>query len=936
MRERLRAAGPKSLRVLVVEDSEDDARLMMHELRRGGFEPDWERVDTPQGMARALDEKPWDLILSDYRMPHFSAPAALKTLQDKGLDIPFIILSGSIGEDLAVACIKAGAHDYLLKDRGKRLNVAVERAVREAGVRRARRQQDTARRQQQELMARLMETIPSGITVVDRDGRITFANPAAERVLGLTRDNISARTYNDPVWRITDFDGNPFPDEELPFRQIMRTGQPVQDARHAIERPDGTRRYLSIYAAPLASADGELEGMVSSVQDITDSVRAERHIVHLNAVLRSVRNVNQLITKERNRDRLLQRACELLTETRGFVCAWLAVLDEAGNLQAWAEANVGTDFAAMRTQLEQGTPPPCAQRARAEGGIAMMKPDACAGCVFASAYANGRMMTARLIHNDRDRGFMVVALRDDVVVDEQELGLLEEVAGDVAFALHTMDVEQARQASERRVAMLARFPHENPHPVLRVSSHGTVLYGNAASVPLLNAWQCSEGRHLPKAWHEVVRDALDMDKPMTTETRCEERVYDLTFAPVTEEGYVNIYGREITEEQKLERQLRQSEKMQAVGQLAGGVAHEFNNQLAVINGFAELILRKEPVQGSENLHSKVRQMLTAGQRAAELTSQLLAYSRTQEVNAKPLNLNDIIKNLRAMLKRVIGEDVAISLDLAADLGAVEADRGQIADVVINLAANARDAMPEGGDLAIRTFNCEWPAESADDESPPNAGPCVCLGVSDTGVGMDERTRTHIFEPFYTTKPSGKGTGLGLSLVYGVVRERGGTIRVDSEPGQGATFTICLPRAEEIEEESMPAVSNSKDELPTGSETILVVEDEAGVREFIEVCLEEAGYTVLAANNGEEALARIGREQPSIDLVTSDVVMPGIHGFAFVKKLREMYPDVKALYLSGYSHEAVEQRSEAGSDTRVLRKPITAVDLCRAVREVLDG
>jgi signal transduction histidine kinase len=381
-----------------------------------------------------------------------------------------------------------------------------------------------------------------------------------------------------------------------------------------------------------------------------------------------------------------------------------------------------------------------------------------------------------------------------------------------------------------------------------------------------------------------------------------------------------------------EEQLRQSQKIEAVGQLAGGIAHDFNNMLTVINGYSQLLLSR---LGSDAPHrAEIEEINTAGSRAEALTRQLLAFSRKQMLAPSVLTLNAVVTNLEQMLQRLIGEDIELRAVLQPQLGRVLADPGQIEQVIMNLALNARDAMPQGGILTIETMNVEMDESYAQRSQTVSAGPHVMMAVSDTGCGMDEATQARIFEPFFTTKEQGKGTGLGLATVYGIVKQSGGSVWVYSEPGHGTTFKIYLPRVEGTDEAVAP--TKARDERVEGSETILVVEDDEGVRKLTVKVLRATGYTVLEAANGNEAIALCERHQGTIHLLATDVVMPGMGGRVLAERLIAVVPGMKVLYLSGYTDDTIVRHGVLNASVEFLQKPFTPLALARKVREVLDS
>ena len=383
------------------------------------------------------------------------------------------------------------------------------------------------------------------------------------------------------------------------------------------------------------------------------------------------------------------------------------------------------------------------------------------------------------------------------------------------------------------------------------------------------------------------------------------------------------------EQKELEGRLRQAHKMEAIGRLAGGVAHDFNNLLTVIKGHCDLLSERAP--DSSGRHS-LEQIQKAAGRAVSMTRQLLAFSRMQVLEPRVLDLNAILADMGKMVPRLIGEDIEYSFLPGPNLSPVKADRGQIEQVILNLVVNARDAMPDGGALTLRTMNATLDAARAAERPPMPEGDYVFLSVADTGHGMDEKTRVHIFEPFFTTKEPGKGTGLGLATVYGVVKQSGGFIWVESSPGKGAQFEIYLPQCHE-KPDATPAATPARGRQ-SGSETILVVEDEAGVRDLACQFLKQAGYSVLEACHGVEALELAARHSGLIDLLLSDIVMPKMSGVELAAHLRAIRPDLKVILMSGYSEYSGRQAASIPSDIRVLQKPFSMPLLGEAIREAL--
>jgi CheY-like chemotaxis protein len=369
-----------------------------------------------------------------------------------------------------------------------------------------------------------------------------------------------------------------------------------------------------------------------------------------------------------------------------------------------------------------------------------------------------------------------------------------------------------------------------------------------------------------------------------------------------------------------------------VGRLAGGIAHDFNNMLGAIIGYSEMILRN--LRKEDPIFRDVEQVRGAADRAAALTRQLLAFSRKQVLEPRVININSVVTGIEKMLRRLIGEDIELSTALADGLWHVRADPGQIEQVLMNLAVNSRDAMPAGGRLTIETANVELDEDYARSHVAVKPGPHVMLAVSDTGCGMDEETRSRLFEPFFTTKEQGKGTGLGLSTVYGIVKQSGGNIWVYSEPGRGATFKVYLPKVE-ADTEAIP-LRAPEGELRRGTETVLVVEDEPLLRRLVLRMLALSGYKTLEAANGGEALIACEKHAGRIDVVITDVVMPGMGGPELAERLRKVRPEVRVLFTSGYTDNAIVHHGVLDPGTPFLQKPFTVTSLVAKVREVLDA
>ena len=763
---------PTPLRVLVLEDRPADAELMVHELRRAGFDPDWRRVETEPDYLAHLDPA-LDVILADYRLPGFTALTALRHLQDRGLDIPFIIITGTLGDEEAVECVKQGAADYLLKDRMARLGTAVARALEE--------KQRLAEHKREEAallkLSRAVEQAADHIFITNRDGVIEYVNPAFENHTGYAKAEMLGQTP-----RILK-SGKHEPRFYERLWQRVLAGQVFRGV-FINRKKNGDLYYEEKTITPLKDAQGSITHFVSTGCDITERQRAEEAL--------------------------------LASEARF-----------AGILDIAEDAIISVDETQHIKLFNKG-----------------------AEKIF--GYAGQEVLGQPLD--------VLLPLR---FVETHRQNIL-------GFAVST---DAARRMGERKE-----------------------IFGRR-----------KDGTEFP----------------------AEASISKLKLENTT---IFTVMLRDITERKSLEQQLRQSQKIEAIGRLTGGIAHDFNNLLTVINGYSEMLLQTLPAGDLQR--DNVVQIREAGERAASLTRQLLAFSRRQILAPVVLDLNATVTNMDKMLRRVIGEDIDLMPALKPGLGHVKADPGQIEQVILNLAVNARDAMPKGGKLTIETADVELDEDYARQHVGARTGPHVMLAVSDTGVGMDAETQAHIFEPFFTTKEQGKGTGLGLATVYGIVKQSGGSIWAYSEVGRGATFKIFLPRVNEATESRGPCEEVAQ--TLRGAETILLVEDDTGVRALARAILQGNGYTVLEASNGAAAIQVFTAHKGTVHLIISDVIMPLLSGREMAASLVAANPDVKVLFISGYTDDAVVRHGVLERGIPFLQKPFTPNSLLRKVREALDA
>ncbi len=542
-------------------------------------------------------------------------------------------------------------------------------------------------------------------------------------------------------------------------------------------------------------------------------------------------------------------------------------------------------------------------------------------------------------------GVLVVQhYQNENAYDQRDLEFLDSVGGHIALAIERRQAEEELRKSESMLSLL--FEH-NPLSTwlydvetlrfLRVNQAAVGQYGFTQSeferMSILEIRPGSERANAETYLLEMKADAEEHGfwvhqgkdgKKFEVELISHELVYAGRRVRL-------VVAQDISERRHLELQLRQSQKMEAVGRLAGGVAHDFNNLLMVIKGHTELLLGA--LAPGDSIARKIEQIDRSADRATTLTRQLLAFSRLQVLQPQIISLNSVVEEMGKLLPRLIGEDIELVLRPGQNLGTIRADASQMEQVIMNLAVNSRDAMPTGGKLLIGTRNCDLDQSYTASHPLMKPGAYVLLDVTDTGTGMDEETQAHIFEPFFTTKEKGKGTGLGLATVYGIVKQSGGFIWVYSELGKGTSFKIYLPRVNEAEVRI--GAPKPVAELPAGTETVLLTEDEQDVREIAREFLESGGYKVIEAKNGKEAIAIAAEHRNKIDLLVTDMVMPGMTGQELAVKLQQEHPGLSVVFMSGYSEHAATEMANADPSVRLLTKPFSRGAILRTVREILE-
>ena len=687
--------------------------------------------------------------------------------------------------------------------------------------------------------------------------------------------------------------------------------------------------------------------------------RNEQRLDHQNRVLAALRNVNQLITHETDPDRLLKRVCEDLVATRGYYHTWIARCDPAGKPAGWAEAELGARFYPVARRLEQGEWPPCVQHAWHQPSPVMIpsRSATCADCPLSTRDDHQAAAVISLDHSDRQYGILTLALPPEFLDDREEQRLIEEVAGDVAAALHGIRIEgerrqaeQARYASERSYGNLFRHA---PFGIILADDDLNIVDANPAALTTLGYEHDGlvglravdiihpEDLALRPVEHTVAE--ADDHGLVRTERRYIKQNGDplpveLTLCPLRGSGsqasYMVMFS-DIAKRKELEDELRQAQKLESIGRLAGGVAHDFNNLLMGVMGYVELC--REHIDPQSPVREWLDEITSDAQRSVDLTRQLLAFARRQKITPKVLDLNETITGMLKLLRHLIGENIELVWIPGSDLWPVELDPSQLDQMLANLCVNARDAIDGVGRVTIETKNRSLGDEDARNNTKlPAPGDYVCLTVSDDGCGMDPDTLEHIFEPFFTTKEGERGTGLGLPTVYGIVKQHHGHVTVDTVPDRGTTFCIHLPKAVSKSTADEHQTAKVSPDLPGGSETILLVEDEKSVRKTARLFLTKLGYSVLAAEHPEKALDIVADHGEQIDMLITDIVMPGMSGKDLADKLVQEDPDLHCLFMSGYTDDVIAEHGVLNGDLNFIAKPFSRDELAHHVRRVLDA
>ncbi|HXE34989.1 MAG TPA: PAS domain S-box protein [Verrucomicrobiae bacterium] len=783
-----------------------------------------------------------------------------------------------------------------------------------------------------EQLSALLDCARELLAILSTDGIILHASAGSTRALGFSPDELIGRAISDFVHP------DDFSEARERLRGVADVPNETRKGRCRLRCKSGEWRWFEATISSCLS-NTSVDGIVASFLDVTalHRMEAERQVIS---------EVVHALNQTANLDQLLEGIHQALKKVLYAENCFVALHDDKKDTFY---------FPFFVDQFDIAPPPQKVGRSCTafvfRTGSAMLIPQsefdrlAQQGEVELVGSPSPAWLGVPLKTPRATIGVLVVQhYQNESAYDMRDLEFLDSVGGHIALAIERRRSEEALRKSESVFRLL--FSH-NPLPTwvmddetlqfIQVNDSAVRQYGFAPEE--FSRMTMFDIRPEEKSASLDVRprkdDSLGRYQGVCKHRKKGGKLFEVELIS-HQFDYAGrrvrlVVAQDISERHLLEQQLRQAQKMEAVGRLAGGVAHDFNNLLMVIKGHTELLMNALPP--ADPMSRKISQIDRAADRAAALTKQLLAFSRMQVLQPRVMNLNGVVEDMGKLLPRLIGEDVELGIQMAQDLGKIRADASQMEQIIMNLAVNARDAMPTGGRLIIETSNADLDRTYNTTHPIVKPGHYVLLAVSDTGTGMDAETQAHIFEPFFTTKEPGKGTGLGLATVYGVVKQSGGFIWVYSELGKGTSFKIYLPRVDQPEDKGSVPLAFS--EAPRGTETVLLAEDEQDVREVAREFLESGGYTVIEAHNGVEALRLAAEHGAAVDLLVTDMVMPGMTGKELAGRLQHQHSGLGVIYMSGYSEQTAAETTQVDANMRLLTKPFSRGSILRAVREALS-
>ncbi len=888
----------KTVNLLTIGVSDLSTTAFESELVKLGDQCDIRHAQDASAMLAELDDHEFDIIVCCHVMPNFSALEALQILNERSSDVPLIVVFDEVCDEAALQAIRAGARACLARTDICRLGAVIEREIIGADLRRSRRETDQELYRIRDIFKHLTDNITDVFWIRSADmKKLYYVSPAYDQIWG--------RPVNFQYTKPSDWIDQIVPGDRKRVAEAydaLMADAPTIDVEYQILRADGGTRWIRTRGFQVRDAEGTLIRLTGIVTDITSRKNSENELRLKEERLRLLFNQIKDGFYQSTPDGRLVEINPAMIEMFGY-----------SSREDMLKADVKRDLyfspedRKSRT-LDEGRETPEIYRMRRKDGSAIWVEDR---GQYKYDEEGNVLMHQGVLRDVTERRLA----EERLMLSEERYRDLVENAHDIIFS-HDLDGKYT--SINKAGELITGYTHDE---ILGLNISETVAPEDVAK---LN----DEIRKLLTGQH---RNAYELELLGKDGRRI---AVELNAKLVLHDGIaVGIQGiaRDITERKLLEKQLAQAQKLESIGRLAGGIAHDFNNMLTAINGYSELTLRR--MKDGDPLKNNIEEIKKAGERSALLTNQLLAFSRQQMLMPVVLDINEVISDITHMLQRLIGEDVQLVAMLKPNVGHVKVDAGQLSQIIMNLSVNSRDAMTKGGTLTIETANVFLNEEYTNEHFGVLPGAYVVISVSDTGEGMDRETRSRMFEPFFTTKEVGKGTGLGLATVYGIVKQSGGNVIAYSEPGHGTTVKVYLPRVVK-EGESVAADAALKGSV-LSAETILLVEDEPIVRNLSRQILESSGFKVIEASNGAEALELFRTDNPEIDLLLTDVIMPEMGGRELAEQLKRRVPGLPVLFTSGYTDDAVMRHGFLETNSNFIQKPFTANSLSAKVRSVLE-